>query len=375
VTTLLLLLLAQVPTFDAFDEPLSRDLWYIGVPKPPRKGVLRIPKDGWIVSRGIEDERVERIEVVFQHRGGELEFGFFRRKEPLSTMQGDPIVVAKGKGVRRLEVAGDGVFLDGVKLPWKGSLTGTFRLRAIKGGVDIDEVRVAPRIAGLPEPTYLERRTVLFRTTPHLYSEGEVTYTRVSLQLWDVDVCFLLRYGATEFRPLKAPPRGAPVLGALVGLSDGRALAMKAHTHALAMRDWGDERRNLSRGGFLKYLRGEYAVFEAMQHAQRALNAAVPDRKGLDALVHLAVIRHSANTRAAVALAETQKGKAALAALKKALGKGVELRRATPDQLRKAAGEAAKAILGGEPPAQWPGFRFHPGSRFVAVQQAKDLTR
>ena len=374
MTPLVLLLLAQVPTFDSFDAPLDPGLWFIGVPAAPKKGVVRIPKGGWLVARGVEDELVARIEVTFRHKGGDLEFGFFSRKEPLSSMQGPPIVVTKAKGVRRIEIAGDGVFVDGEKVAWEGKVLGTFRLRALKGGVDIDEVRVAPRVAGLPEPTYLEQRTVHLQTTPPLYSEGEVSYQRVTLQLWDVDVCFLLRYADTDFRLLRAPPRKTPVLGAVVCLSDGRALAMKAHTHALAMRDWGDERGNLSRGAFLKYLRTEYAVFEALMHAQRALNAAVPGRKGLDALVHLAVIRHSENTRAAVALAETQKNKAAIAALKKALPKGVDMNSASADKLRRAAGDAAKAVLG-EAPKEWPGFQFHPSSRFVAMQHAKDLVR
>jgi len=138
------------------------------------------------------------------------------------------------------------------------------------------------------------------------------------------------------------------------------------------MRDWGDERRNLSRGEFLAYVGREYAMFTLMQEAQRALNAAVPERKDLAPLVHLAVIRHSPNARAAAALAETQGATKALAALKRALGEAGN--RATGDQLRAAAAAAAKRIVG-TPPTQWPGFRFDPTRRFVTIEQAKDLLR
>ena len=62
------------------------------------------------------------------------------------------------------------------------------------------------------------------------------------------------------------------------------------------------------------------------------------------------------------------------AALRKALGKGVDVRRAGPDKVRQAAADAARAILG-EPPPQWPGFRFDPSNRFVTIQAAKDLVR
>jgi hypothetical protein len=150
-------------------------------------------------------------------------------------------------------------------------------------------------------------------------------------------------------------------------------LALKASAHSLAMRDWGDESRNLSKAQFLDYLANEYALFEMLEQAQRALNAALTgvDEKDLEALVSLAVIRHADNARAALALAETRKSKRALELMRKALG---EARRPSPDAIRSAAGKAALEILG-EVPAAWPGFRRDPQSRYVTLQQARDLVR
>jgi hypothetical protein len=366
---LLLTLICAAPTLDAFSEPLDPMRWYIGVAQPPKKGWLRIPKGGWVVSRGLPDDRLRRLDVVFR---GDLAITFHTAREPLSSPQGPALRTGRGKGVRTLVVTPSGAQVDGQALAWEGALRGTFRVYAAKGAVDLDEVRVEPRIAGPPDLDELERNTVHFATTPPIFGEGEKTYSRVTLTLWDVEVCFLLCRGETSFRPLQAPVQGAPVLGALVSAGNARAVALKASTHPLAMRDWGDEQRNLSRGAFLKYVGSEYARFLLMQEAQRALNAAVPDRKDLAPLVHLAVIRHSASARAATALAETQGAKKALAALKKALGKAGA--RPSGDQLRIAAGVAARQILG-EPPPQWPGFRFDPMSRFVTIEQAKDLLR
>lgn len=367
---LLALLLCAAPAFDTFDGPLDPARWYIGVPQAPKRGVLRIPKQGWVVSRNIPDDGVNRIEVFFKSRGGALELAFFSAREPLSSPAGDPIVVRQGKGARVLVVTQDRATLDGEALDWKGGLRGTFRLRALKGTVDIDAVHVAPRRHDPPELGYLEKRTVNFATTPQIHRD----YTRVTLVLWDVEVCFLLRYRLQHaFSLLAAPPRGCPTLAVLATLSTGKDLALLAGSHRLAMRDWRDERTNLSGKKYFRYLQGEYKLFEIMQIAQRAMNAAVPGRKDLGPLVHLAVIRHTKNTHAAIALAETQKATAALAALKKALG-GLDVRRASSDKLRAAAGAAARAILKG-PPAQWPGFQFDPKNRFVTIEQGKELAR
>jgi len=364
------------PVLDPFDQPLDPLVWFVGVGNPPAKGVLRVPRGGWIVSRGIPDDGVERIEIAFRHKGGQLELTFHTAEEPLSSPQGDPIVVPRGKGDRLLEVTPEGARLDGEALPWKGRLFGTFRLAAGKGDVELDEVRVAPRGGGPVSFSTLERRTVLFATTPHVYRDGEAVYRRVTLLLWDADVAFLLRRGEDAgCVALAAPVKNAPSLAALVTVSDGRALAQKAGSNPLALRDWGDEQRNLSRGDYLLYLASEYARFELILQAQRAMNLALPPRKGLDALPHLAVVRHSASPHAAVALAETQGAREALAALRKALGKGADPARARPEALRAAAGRAAQAILGDQPPAEWPGFRYDPTSRSVTMDQAKELAR
>ncbi|MDH3590385.1 MAG: hypothetical protein OER88_00800, partial [Planctomycetota bacterium] len=140
------------------------------------------------------------------------------------------------------------------------------------------------------------------------------------------------------------------------------------------MGDWGDERRNMNAVEFKRYLWLEYAVFALIQDAQRAFNASLPGRKGLAPLVHLAVIRHTANTRAAISLAQTQGADKALALLKKHLPKGMAVERAPPADVRRAAGRAARAVLGAEPP-EWPGFTFDPGGLFSTIEQAKDLVR
>jgi len=374
VAAVVSLLVLAAPPLDTFDGPLEPLRWYVGVPEPPRKGRLRIPKGGWIVSRGIADDRIEALEVVFRSKGGSLEVTFHDAREPLSSPLGEALRASRGRGERTLRVTSGAAAVDGEALPWKGGLRGTFRLLAARGAVEIDEVRVDPRV-GAPEPLgTLEAATVHFATTPRLYRAGDATYRRASLLLWDVEVALLVRRGEPGCAPLAAPVRGAPVLGALVSAGDARTLALKASAHPLAMRDWGDERANLSREAFVTYLKGEYAVFALLRDAQRALNAAVPERD-LDDLAHLAVIRHVADAHAAVAFAETEGAKAALKALRKALGKGADVRRASPDRLRAAAGEAARGILGDAPPSQWPGFAFEPRSRFVTIQQAKELVR
>lgn len=361
----LVALLAFAPTFDAFDGPLDPARWYIGVAKPPQKGVLRIDKGGWIVSRHVPDDQITELRVDFRCRGGQLEVAFFSFKQPLHDPQGEVLLLPKGKSAQVLVIDKGGAKLDGKELAWKGALLGTFRLRAVKGAVEVGAVQVDPRVA---EPPALDRRTVFQATTPTRHD----SFSRSVLTLWDTEVCFLFRRGKeSSFERLAAPVRGAPTLGLIVRIGDGKKLALAASTHALARRDWGDESRNLSRQRYLDYLAREYRTFEAIMMGQRALNAALPHRKDLEALVHLAVIRHTANAYAAVALAETQGNKAALAALRKALGSS-DWRHTSADRLRRAAGEAARRILGREPP-EWPGFSFDPTSRYVTVDQAREL--
>lgn len=367
---LALALVLAAPVFDAFDGHLDSLRWYVGVPKDPRDGVLEVPRDGWIVSRGIPDDKIESLEVVFE---GPLEVTFHEGKEPLSSPVGAALVPPRGAGRRTLAVSRGSATVDGIPLAFDGRLLGTFRLRGVRGPVKLDEVRVAPRMAEPDPPGELERRAVHALTTPPVYREGDEAYSRARLLLWDVEVCFLVRRGPSGARPLRAPPKGCPLLGVLVSVGYGRDLAERAGAHPLAMNDWGDERRNLSPEEYREYLAREYAVFDVLMQAQRALNAALPPGRDADALVHLAAVRHSPNPHAAVALAETQGDKAALAALRKALGKE-DVRRVTPDRLRDAAGAAALAVLGEAPP-EWEGFRADPLSRAVTIEQAKDLVR
>ena len=365
----LLLLCAPTVVFDSFDEPLDARRWYIGVPQPPRKGRLRIPRDGWIVSRGLDDERLRTVEITFRHKGGRLEVTFHAAREPLSSPQGHMLRVAKAKGDRTLRITREGAQIDGVPLPWTGTLLGTFAIRAVKGDLELDEVRVAPRHAEPRDWTALEKQTVLFRTTPQVH-DG---YTRATLMLWDAEVAFLLRRGEPAFALLRAPPKGCPTLAALVTSGDASAFALKLGAHPLAVREFADEKRNLSRGAYLSYVKETSAVLAFLADAQRAFNAAVPERNDLEPLVHLAVIRHATEARAAVALADVQGGKKAIDLLKKALGE-TDLRRVPADHLRRAAADAARKLLKEVPP-QWPGFTFDPTSRFVTVEQAKELAR
>ncbi|MFB3066865.1 MAG: hypothetical protein ACE10D_10180 [Planctomycetota bacterium] len=374
--TAALLLLLAAPVFDTFEAPLDPDRWYIGVAAAPKKGAVRIPKNGWLASRGLPDKGVQKIEIVFRHRGGGLEVSFHTRKEPLSMPVGTRIFIPKGKGTRTLVVDG-GATLDGEPLQWKGTPTGTFRLTAVKGDVEIEEVRVHPNDYEPPEWSSIDKDTVHLRTTPLVFAHEGADYSRVSLPLWDVEVSFLFRRGETSFEPLRAPVKKAPVLGALVQIGDGKALAVAAARNPIAMRDWGDERTNLSKRAFDHYLSKRYAEFEVLMQAQRALNAALPEgkrRKAAEALVYLAVIRHTDSAAAAVALVEDQGAKMALRALKEAVGKGRDYRRMKGDQLRLAAGRAARAILW-EAPEEWPGFQFDPTSRYVTMSRAEELVR
>ncbi|MFI5401526.1 MAG: hypothetical protein ACHQ1G_01110 [Planctomycetota bacterium] len=360
-------LLLSAAVFDGFDEPLDPARWYVGVPGAPEKGWLRIPREGWIVARGLPEE-CERIEVIFRHKGGILEVAFFDEKEPLSSPRGAPLLVPSGEGARTLVVTRAGAEIDGKPVASHG-LDGTFRLRATRGDVEIDEVRVEPRGR---EPATADGRVVFLATTPLVYREGATAYVREAIALWDVDVAILLARGEPAFAELRGKPAGSPLLGALVQAADARDLARRARGSALARSDWRDETRNLSPAALDAYLEEEYAVFALLMDVQRALNAAT-GRKDLEPLVHLAVIRHAANAHAALGLAESEGARGALDAMKKALD-GEEPARASADRLRAAAAAAAKAVLG-DPPAEWPGFSYDPTRRFVSLERAKELVK
>ncbi|HEX5139217.1 MAG TPA: hypothetical protein VFY93_19775 [Planctomycetota bacterium] len=362
--TFALLLCAGV--FDPFDEPLDPARWYVGVPGAPEKGWMKIPRDGWIVARGLPEDK-ERIEIVFRHSGGSLEVAFFDEKEPLSSPRGTPLLIPPGAGARTLVLTAAGAEVDG-KAAASPGFKGTFRLRAAKGDVEIDEVRVTPRGKEPPPP---DGRIVFAATCPPVCTEGKTVYACATLTLWDVDVLVLLARGEPAFAELRAPPKGSPVLGALVRAGDGKALAKKAGGHPLARGDWRDEAKNLPKSALDAYLETEYAVFALVMDTQRALNAAAASRKDLEPLVHLALIRHANNVHAAVGLAETEGARDALAALRKAL-KGEDPSGASDDRLRAAAAEAARAILG-EPPAEWPGFSFDATRRYVSMTRAKEI--
>jgi hypothetical protein len=371
VVALIALLLA-VPAHDTFDEPLDPELWYIGVPDPPRRGSLRIPKDGWIVTRGFADDGVARVEIVFRHKGGTLGVSFYTAKEPLSSPVGEPLIVKKAPGVRTLVLTREGATLDGVALPWKGALSGTFRLRAADGEVEIDEVRVEPR-AQPRRLTALERATVHFTTTPQIYRDGRSVWIRQTFILWDVEVALLVRQGFPQFDTLRAPVKGAPVLATLVTAGKGDLLAARAANSKLAMLDWGDERANKDDDAYRAYLVEQYAILALLLDGQRALNAALGGREDLEPLVYLAAIRHADNAHAALALAETEHAAGALRALRKALA-GQDPARVNAEALRKAAGDAARSILG-DPPAAWPGFTFEPKNRYLTIARATEIVK
>jgi len=360
---------------DPFDGPLDPQRWYVGVPGEPKDGELEMPRGSWIVSRGIPDEGLECVEIAFRSKGGSLELGFHSAREPLAAPVSGPFETPHGGGEHLLVVRSRGATLDGAPLDWSVDLSGTFRLAAQGGRIDLLEVRVSPAVEAPRPPPAIEAATVFGATTPRLHREGTRRFDRATMPLWDVEVCFLLAHGPeASFEPLAADVPGAPVLGCMVTVSDGRALARLAGGHPVAQTDWGDERRNLDAQAFADYLAREYSRFELLELVQRVLNARVPDRPELEALVALATIRHAENPHAALALAETRKARAALKALRKAAG-GEDPSRLSPDVLRARAGDAAGAVLGGPPPAEWPGFRVNPTQRFVTMQRAAELTR
>ena len=77
--------------------------------KPPARGVLKIPKGGWIVSRHIPDS-LESIEIDFR---GDLVVTFHDGKKPLDAPKGDPLRVKKGAARRTLVITKSGATLDG----------------------------------------------------------------------------------------------------------------------------------------------------------------------------------------------------------------------------------------------------------------------
>jgi len=374
VAAFLLALLCAAPLVEDFDGPLDPGRWYVGTGQTPRDGKLRLEKGAWIAARGVQGGKLRGAEIRFSNPAGTLKVSFHTSREPLSSPLGEAIHVARGKGARRLIITETGVRLDGEPLDRKGATGASLRLAALRGKVDLLAVTVTP--APPPPKPAPGIEVVHAATTPLVYRRGKLAYERVSLLLWDTEVCFLLHHGEDGFDLLRAPVRGAPVLGALVGCGDGRALARKAGSDPLAGRDWADERRNLSPAAFRTYLAREYATFTILAQAQRALNAALPEkrRRALEPLVWLAVIRHAPSARAAAGLARRMKARRALAALERALGKGRDLRRASAADLRAAAGKAAREILG-DPPPQWPGFAFDPANRFATMQQARELSR
>ena len=60
--------------------------------------------------------------------------------------------------------------------------------------------------------------------------------------------------------------------------------------------------------------------------------------------------------------------------MNKQLGSGAGRRRVSSDDVRAAAANAARALLG-TPPAEWPGFTFDPQSRVVTLEQTKEILR
>jgi len=373
--------------FEAFDNPLDALRWYVGAANKPKGGRLKLAKGAWIAARGIEDADIQRLEIRFRHRGGDLEIAFCGKGEPVTRPPGKPIVIRRKKGANK---KGDRVFVlspigvrvDGEPIEWTGRPTGSFRLRALGGAVEIDEIELAPRPTPPPAPSRLERETLFYLSIPPSYHDGEHTYRRVTLTLWDAEVAFLFRRtktaGATD--PLRFHAKGSPLLGHLVAVSDGGAWATKAATHELAMADWRDERGNLSSAQFRRYLCEEYARFELLMAAQRVmLDALVAKRrKACKPLIALAAIRHSANSRAALALAETLGFKKAVELVRRELGRDARgdagARRVSSDRVRGAAAKAARALLK-EIPREWPGFTFDPSSRGVTLQQAAEILR
>lgn len=353
------LLLVAAPVFENFDQPLDPQRWFIGAPSTPKKGRLFLPKGGWLAARGLPADGVERLQFLFRHRGGEFKITFHDPREPLTGPK-STLVVPKKKGDRVLVISAAGVHVDGEKVAWDGAPAGAFTLH---GPVELDEVRVLPAPPPLQEPSALERATLFWSTTPQRYAE----FRRVTLTLWDVPVCFLFRRDKSSVTALQGA-RG-PILGWKVSVSDGKKLAFKASADELAMRDWGDERGNLGAKGFKEYLAREYAMFELLGAAQRVLNASLPGRR-LEPLVALAVIRHADNARAALALARTHRNGVVLKMMSEQLPRG----RVSSDQIRAAAGRAARKLLG-RAPKEWTGFAFDPQGRYATLQEAREHLR
>ena len=378
MTAILASLLLFAAPFETFDAPLDPARWYVGADNRPKSGRLKLAKGAWIATRGVGDAAVQRLEIRFRGAGGALELRFHKPDEPISRPMDGGIVTSRTKGDRVLVLSPIGVHVDGEPIQWQGSATGAFRLRALKGAVEIDEIRVAPAPPKPLPPSRLERDTLFLLTLPQAYHDGEHRYRRATLTLWDAEVAFLFRRGTAtgDCAPLGADVKRAPLLGHRLCVSDGTAWAQKAGTHKLAMADWGDERTNLSPKEYQRYLAEEYARFELLMNVQRAMLDALPEkrRKSLQPMIALAAIRHSANSRAALALAETLKHDAAVKLVRKELGGDAGRGRVSSDRVRAAAAKAARALLGEAPP-EWPAFAFDPQSRVVTLEQTKEILR
>jgi hypothetical protein len=308
VSAILSTILLFAASFETFDAPLDPLRWYVGTANSPKAGRLALPKDSWIATKGVGAAAPQRLEIRFRHAGGDLEIGFCDAGEPLSRPPpGAVIVLSKKKGDRVFVLSPIGVHVDGEPIEWDGKATASFRLRALRGAVEIDEIIVAPAPPAPPEPSRLERETLYYLSLPPVYHDDSHLFRRVTLTLWDAEVAFLFRRGdeSGQCERLQFPAKGAPLLGHLVAVSNGKAWTAAAATHALAMADWGDERTNLSAAEYQGYLEQEYARFELLMVAQRVLLDALPEkqRKAYEPLVAIAAIRHSANSRAALALA------------------------------------------------------------------------
>lgn len=356
--------------FESFDDPVDATRWYVGVSAAPTKGRLLLTKGEFIAARELPPKGVLRLEIRFRHRGGDLELTIHDSREPFSATVGKTLRVRKkikGKSVDRvLVVSPTGARLDGESLDWAQPIVGSFRLRAVGGAIELDEIRIAPTPSARLAPSRLERETLFYLGTPQRFTQDDVAYRRVTVTLWDVPIALLLARGV---------PRNDSLAGLcrVVRISDGRAVAAVAARSALAMRDWNDERKNLSDSAFRDYLAREYALMELLQQAQRAMNATLPARDDLEPLVALAAIRHANTARAALALAESQGAKSALRLIRAELS-GKSGARITSDQIRAAAGRAARKLLG-KPPTNWSGFAFDPQGRFAAIEEARGHLR
>jgi hypothetical protein len=364
--------------FESFDAPLDPSRWYLGTSAAPKKGRLLLPKDGFIAAKQLPPKGVLRLEIRFRHRGGDLQLTVHDRREPFSAAIGKALRVraSKAKGQRSaaktgadrvLVISPTGARIDGEALAWAEPIVGSFRLCAIGGAIELDEVRVTPSPSGRVPPSRLERETLYYTNTPERFTEGTVRFRRVTVTLWDVPVALLLARGKRTRNESLAG------LCRLVQITDGSAVAAAASGSARAMQDWKDEQKNLSADEYRKFLAGEYALFELLQQAQRAMNATIPNRRDLEPLIALAAIRHANSARAALALAGSQGGVEALRLMRAELPQN-STARVSSDQIRAAAGRAARKVLG-KPPAAWKGFRFDPEERFAALAEARGHLR